>query len=820
MGKSNKHIFNYSKIYVACLSLMYGGLVFAGEKYEFDPSFLNSKGEEINIEAFNQGQFPAGVYVVDIFVNDTYKLTQPIEFVNAKNESGHDAILPCLEDKLLVSLGVKQSIVKKYNACNKEIPHAWKFTHNIHEQSLNINIPEADLEKIIDGVAPKIIWDDGINAGFVNYRANASTIKTRKNNDEQTYTHLDLAPGFNFGAWRFRNRTLYNRASSGHSKWQNVNNYVERGIGEIYSTLTIGDFITTNNLFNSLSLRGVGLKTDEAMIPGRLRNNTPVIRGVAKSPAYVEVEHNGYVIYTKNVDAGLFELDDLPNVGESGTYKVTVFESDGTKNVIMVPFTRAPLSLRKGFSDYAVSIGRYRGSSSKETGPEILDASYSYGLNERVTLLSGIQFSNIYEAYAAGVSLSLGSFGALSLEGTYAIAKENNKKKEEKKGGAVSIKYSKVFQETGTNLYLANHSYNSRDYRTLNEVYESREAGAAEYSSRKHSTSIGLNQSIGNYGGVRLSYNHDRYWNGRELQYFDFSYQGLFKGVSYSLGYNEYVNKKQKDNHTFSVNIRIPFRRENGNPIFTNYNYNNGNAAGDTHALGLSGAAFDNSLSWNINQKNNNNSYYGASGSAALRNQYGYISVGASTDRNSSSYSADIGGGVLFSRHGVTLGQEITQSTALLIAEGASDVPVTGRAGVKTNSQGHALVTNLQPYRENVLSLDPLETSDNVEILQTDIKVTPTKGAIVEGKFKTSVGKKSVVRLVRQNNKNVPFGSVVSLKGKNNTAGIVGDDGEVFLTGLPEAGTLLVKWGAGKESSCSVSFSSLPETGTKILSCQ
>ncbi|MCW7226472.1 fimbria/pilus outer membrane usher protein [Escherichia coli] len=65
-------------------------------------------------------------------------------------------------------------------------------------------------------------------------------------------------------------------------------------------------FFTKNNLFYSSSLRGVALSTDESMIPGRLRNNSPVIRGVAKSQAHVEVEYNGYIIYAKTVDAGIF----------------------------------------------------------------------------------------------------------------------------------------------------------------------------------------------------------------------------------------------------------------------------------------------------------------------------------------------------------------------------------------------------------------------------------------------------------------------------------------------------------------------------------
>ncbi|GAB0801855.1 hypothetical protein LL13C17_45270 [Escherichia coli] len=173
----------------------------------------------------------------------------------------------------------------------------------------------------------------------------------------------------------------------------------------------------------------------------------------------------------------------------------------------------------------------------------------------------------------------------------------------------------------------------------------------------------------------------------------------------------------------------------------------------------------------------------------------------------------------MYTKHGLTFGQEITQSSAVLVAEGASDVPVLGASGVKTNSQGRALVTGLQPYRENILSLDPLETPEDVEILQTDIKVIPTKGAIVEGKFRTSEGQKSLVRITTSNNSNIPFGSIVTLKGDNNNAGIVGDNGEVFLTGLPKSGVLEVKWGHDRDDTCSVSFSELTDYNTKALIC-
>lgn len=819
MIRLNKKNNKYYTLCVLYIINFHANAAYSNSKYEFEPRLLNSSGGQINLEVFNQDSFQNGTYVVDIFVNGTYKKTQPIYFYHS---SGADKeFFPCLEDKLLVSLGVKQSLLEKKNKCNEYTHHRWKISHNMYEQSLNISIPVFDLEKTVDGVAPKILWDNGINAAFVNYKVNAMRLSNKKNNNNQDYGYLALSPGFNFGSWRLRSQTIYTHSSSGGSERQTVNSYIERDLERFNSRVTIGDFITKNNIINSLNLRGISVSTDETMIPGRLRNNTPVIRGIARTPAYVEVEHNGYTIYTKSVEAGIFEFDDLPNVGDSGSYKVTIYESDGTKNVIIVPFARAPFSLKKGYSDYAINIGYYRRGAGNDKGPQIIDAGYSYGFSERVTLLSGIHYSNIYKAYAAGLSMSLDSLGVLSVESIYTKFKNNkNFEKQEKTGGAISLKYSKDFLGTGTNLYVANHTYNSKNYRTPNEVYDSGFLGIADYASRKHSLSVGLNQVIDNNGGIRISYNHDRYWDKASYQYFDVSYQGQIKGISYSLGYNEYITNKKQRNNTFIASIRVPFTRENSQTIFANYKYNNGYSSGETHSLGLSGNEFERSLSWNINQKYNNHNHYGFSGSAVLQKQFGYLGIGVSTDRNSSSYSADIGGGVLLSRHGVTLGQEIMQSTALLVADGAADVPITGKTWIKTNSQGRVLVSGLQPYRENNISLDPLQTPDNVEILQTDIKVIPTKGAIVEGRLKTNKGMKYLLRIITQKNRNVPFGSIVTIKGNNSIAGIVGDNGEVFLTGLSESGTLLVKWGRDMKSSCSVSFTNISKTDTHPLVCR
>ena len=55
--------------------------------------------------------------------------------------------------------------------------------------------------------------------------------------------------------------------------------------------------------------------------------------------------------------------------------------------------------------------------------------------------------------------------------------------------------------------------------------------------------------------------------------------------------------------------------------------------------------------------------------------------------------------------------------------------------------------------------------------------------------------------------KPLPFGSIVS---SGESSGIVGDDGQVFLSGMPNEGIIQATWGDGVEKQCSAHYR-LPE---------
>ncbi|HBD2521743.1 TPA: fimbria/pilus outer membrane usher protein, partial [Escherichia coli] len=236
---------------------------------------------------------------------------------------------------------------------------------------------------------------------------------------------------------------------------------------------------------------------------------------------------------------------------------------------------------------------------------------------------------------------------------------------------------------------------------TYNSLYHSTYEKNTTKNTTKNLTSIGLTQDLGEYGGLRLSYNYEQYWDSKSYKYLDTAYYNYFKGINYSIGYNEQKYHNKKDS-VFTVAVNIPFRLSSGASISSNYRFMGNKDNNETHVLGLTGSSSDNSLSWNIDQRYNNRDSYGMSGNIGVRNQYGRFGFGGATNQAASSYNVYHGGSLLLTKHGITIGQEINQSSVILTAPGASNTGVTTRVGVKTNSNGNAIVSGLSPYKENI----------------------------------------------------------------------------------------------------------------------
>ncbi|EGN0827431.1 fimbria/pilus outer membrane usher protein [Escherichia coli] len=217
-----------------------------------------------------------------------------------------------------------------------------------------------------------------------------------------------------------------------------------------------------------------------------------------------------------------------------------------------------------------------------------------------------------------------------------------------------------------------------------------------------------------------------------------------------------------------------------------------------------------------LNDCDTNNTSSGTSGYSSLnyRGAYGNTNVGYSRSGDSSQIYYGMSGGIIAHADGITFGQPLGDTMVLVKAPGADNVKIENQTGIHTDWRGYAILPFATEYRENRVALNANSLADNVELDETVVTVIPTHGAIARATFNAQIGGK-VLMTLKYGNKSVPFGAIVT-HGENKNGSIVAENGQVYLTGLPQSGKLQVSWGNDKNSNCIVDYK-LPEVSPGTL---
>ena len=223
----------------------------------------------------------------------------------------------------------------------------------------------------------------------------------------------------------------------------------------------------------------------------------------------------------------------------------------------------------------------------------------------------------------------------------------------------------------------------------------------------------------------------------------------------------------------------------------------------------------ENNLSYNV-QESYANHGTGDSGNASLNYQgtYGNLKAGYNYSDGYHQRNYGMSGGVVVHRDGVTLSQPLGDTNILVKAPGAEGVELENTTGIKTDWRGYAVVPYATTYRQNRVALDTNSMGSNVDIDDAVVNVVPTQGALVRAEFKAHVGARALITLLK-NQKPVPFGSTVTLD-DSQLSSLVGDDGQVYLSGLPSSGSLTVQWGDGAAKRCSAHYQLSSEQMTEF----
>ncbi|KAA5930018.1 fimbrial biogenesis usher protein [Pantoea sp. VH_4] len=836
-------------VFVACLSpaRVRAELYFPPELVATNPQMV------ADLSHFEkEGSQLPGSYPVDIYLNGSEVTSRNVRFVDAGEEQkkagqaktetrdirDSTGLMACLTVHDLTGLGVNTGRFPALAALpagqcvspGQIIPEAFT-SFDFQKMRLDISIPQAAMNNSAHGYIPPERWDDGITAALMNYSLSGSENKGRYGDSSSHY--LNLRSGLNMGPWRLRDYRVWNDYQSRQSRqrdWQHIETYAERAIIPLHSELLVGDGSTSSDVFDSWQLRGVQLATDDSMYPDSRRGYAPVIRGVASTNARVSIRQKGYVVYQTFVPPGPFSIDDLFPVGSSGDLQVTITEADGAQRTFTVPFSSVPVLQREGSVKYALATGRFKALSNRYSNPDVVQGTLVWGLPAGVTVYGGMQYSGNYLSALLGAGLNIGTLGAFSADVTQADSTLADGSHHQ--GQSLRFLYARSLNDLGTSFQLTGYRYSTEGFHTLDETalkgmqgwfydYNTVDVEGRPvkrpytdyfnlYNNKREKIQVSVSQQVGSLGSLYLSGVRQNYWNTSGVSTsLQAGFNGTVKSVSYSLSLSRNAGLNGSDRAifaSFSIPLDALFYGDSGqrHTLTASYSVNQNADNQISHQASLSGTALEGDrLGWNVSQSYARNAGNGGSLSADYKGGYGETNLGYSYSGDYRQVSYGLSGGAILHSEGLTLGQAPGETNVLVAVPGVPDISIVNETGVHTDWRGYAIVPYASVYRENRVALDTDSLNDQTDIDDAVSRVVPTRGAVVRARFKGYTGSRVLVTLMHDG-KPLPFGAMVTA---GERGGIVGDEGQVYLSGLSQTGMLEAQWGDGAGMTCSAPYS-------------
>lgn len=790
----------------------------------FNPALLdiNQPADNIDIRQFNHpNTLSPGSYKIDIYINERFFDKRDVRFVVDSPDSD---LHPCFVavSGILREMGVKAEVLKEIKHVDETqcidpralLPDsAWSL--NGESLVLNVNIPQALIDTTAHNYVSPDRWDAGINAMMLSYDfSGATTMKSSYGDNGDDFYYLGLNGGINLGAWRLRNYATLN-ANNGSASYQSVNTYLQRDVAALRSQAMVGDAWTSSEVFDGIQMRGVRLYTDDAMLPDSETGFAPVVRGIAKSNATVTIRQNNYIIYQTVVPQGAFEIADLNSTNTGGDLDVTITEENGDVQHFIQPYASLAIMRREGRTDVDISAGEIR--EQPRYQPYFTQVQVLHGFSHGITLYGGAQIAEDYQSAALGMGKDMGGLGALSVDVTEANADLDGGSN----GQSYRFLYSKVFAQTDTHFRLVGYRYSTEGFYSLNDWVSRRddEENFLLTGNRRSRIEGTWTQPLPTYwGSFYLTVARQDYWYTNDVERMvQAGYNNSWKQLSYSFSwsYNNYIrhddnnddsSEDKTSENMFMLSFSLPLSGwlDNSSVSYTVTRDDNGHA---THQAGIYGSLMEhNNLNYSLQQNyDSQDNEVGGNVNLDYKGTYGKVSSGYSWNDDYHRLSYGASGGVIVHDGGITLTQQLGETLALISVPGAQGINIDNTNGIATDWRGYTVMPWLTPYSENRVALNKdYFTNNNVEVDNSAVMLIPTRGAVVKANFTTHIGYRVFLHLTLPNGKPVPFGALASTD-ENNT-GIVGDNGDLYMSGLTPQGKLTLRWGEGRGLYCTADY--------------
>lgn len=823
-------------------TLLLLGISSASAEETFNTSFIH--GDASAVSALSNGDdILPGSYPFDIYLNGQRVDHKTVDF---RKISPEKPIQVCISAHDYLAYGVQLNESEGTPSdCVDLARHldGAKLSYDASVQKIDILVPQIYLVPVAQGSLSPRLYDHGINAGFINYNFSGSNNRSRTTglNSNNNYYFLSTNSGLNLGQWRLRNNANWQQ-QSGKSRWRPIASWAETDIIPWRSRFQLGQRSTSNAVFDSFQFRGVQLSSVTDLLPDSLRGYAPVIRGIARTSARIEVRQNGYTVYSTNVAPGPFVLNDIYPSTSSGDLQVTVFEADGAKQNFSVPFSSVTHMLREGIWDYALTAGKYQDGTTNYQ-PRFIQGTLSRGLSHDLTPYGGVLVADHYRSGVLGVGKSLGMLGAASFDTAWSDTELYNGDRQQ--GASFRFLYSKSLNALGTQLQIAGYRYSTSGYYDFSDMVSERSSyengryrneysdntqpaqgvpGWAEdrrkyyyterYNNKRQRLELTLNQHLGPVS-LYSSITNQTYWgSGNRDRTFQVGMNSVVKEISYGVFLQDTRSNYGQKDRNITFTLSMPFTVFSDRQVTANMNLSHGKQSGDSYSTGVSGTLLDdNRLNYYLQTGHSRSGGQTSTADAGYMGSMGNVEVGYTQSESYQQGTLNLSGGAVAHGGGVTLSQPLQNTLVLVEAKNARGVRLENQPGVAIDRAGYAVMTSAMPYRHNRVALRTEDIGAGLDVPLAAKDVVPTYGAITRVTFETRSGQSLLIHLQGTEERSPAMGAAV-FNATGSNVGTVGTNGSTFVSGVNSDERLQIKWGDSAAETCWVTLPAIESRQT------
>lgn len=552
-------------------------------------------------------------------------------------------------------------------------------------------------------------------------------------------------------------------------------------------TLNVGDVISGNVSWSRPTrLGGIQLRRNFGLQPQIITYPLPAFFGQAALPSSVELYMNGVRQYSGQLSPGPYQISGVPNINGAGQGQVVMTDALGRRSTIDFSYYNSSQLLRAGLSDWSAELGAVRRAygldSFRYDDKPAASGSYRQGITDWLTLETHGEATDGLYLGGVGSVLEMGQLGLLSASYARSAGADHV-------GQQAGLSYSWLYRGFNFEMGSTRAFDHYRDVASLD--------GRAP-PLRNDRVLAGL--ALGVLGNASVNYTRiDTLEEGR-FRFAGFNYSVNFKR---NIGCYASATRSLDGTRDTSFFAGLSWSFGGATSASTSWQHSGGQnvyGVGAARAVSVDGGA-----GWNLRTQQGQD-IHSYQGEASYRGDRGQITGGAYYINGAKSLYAALSGSLVAMDRSIFVTRRIDDAFALVTTDGVADVPVQfeNRTIGRTDAGGHYLLTGLNSWQPNRISIDALDLPAQVQVASVKNAAVPMDRTGVLVDFALRTVRSAVITLKDAQGNFLPLGSRVFLNRSKTETAMVGYDGQIYLEDLATSNLVTV---AGSDGGyCSVQF--------------